>query len=55
MNNRIRFEIDPHFNEYTHRVIGEYVGGYLSERYGLKRDDKYAYKYTNIWGDTEKE
>ena len=33
---RVRFEIDPHTNEFGHKVIGELVSAYLKEYYKLK-------------------
>jgi|GEM_PF-2241379 len=39
------FEIDPHYNNYTHRVIGEYLSDYLKKRYGLEKSIRYTYRY----------
>lgn len=41
----LRFEIDPHFNEFAHKVIGEYTSGYLKNKYHLEMDDNFVYHY----------
>lgn len=43
--NPLRFNIDPHYNEFTHRVIGEYVSDYLWRKYNLVRNKEYMYKW----------
>ncbi len=39
----IRFNIDPHYNEFGHRVIGEYVSSYLSRNYRLTKNKDFVY------------
>ena len=41
----LRFEIDPHYNEFTHRVIGEYVSDYLKNKYHLEENCNYSYQF----------
>lgn len=41
----LRFNIDPHYNEFTHRVIGEYVSGYLTKKYKLAANKVFIYKW----------
>ena len=43
--NPLRFNIDPHYNEFAHRVIGEYVSDYLKKKYNLVRNKEYIYKW----------
>jgi len=44
-NYPLRFNIDPHYNEFAHRVIGEYVSGYIGKQYNLVRNKGYIYKW----------
>ncbi len=41
----LRFAIDPHYNEFTHKVIGEYLSGYLNDKYNLKRNKDYIHQF----------
>ncbi len=41
----LRFQIDPHYSPFAHRVIGEYVADYLIHKYGLKGNDEFVYNY----------
>jgi len=41
----LRFEIDPHYNEFTHRVIGEYVANYLKDEYSLSQNKSFTYHF----------
>ncbi|MDD4893872.1 MAG: hypothetical protein PHW54_00965 [Candidatus Omnitrophica bacterium] len=42
---QLRFEVDPHYNEFTHKVIGELVGDYIQKRYSLENNKDYRYEY----------
>jgi hypothetical protein len=33
----LRFSIDPHYNDFTHKVIGQYVSEYIAKKYGSLR------------------
>lgn len=44
-NYSLRFNIDPHYNEFAHQVIGEYVSDYLAKKYNLARKKGYVYKW----------
>lgn len=33
----LRFNVDPHYNEFTHQVIGEYASEYLAKEHNLVR------------------
>jgi len=41
----LTFDIDPHYNDYTHKVIGEYVSDYLGKKYSLQKAKGYVYEY----------
>ena len=41
----LRFTIDPHYNSFAHRVIGEYTADYLKGRYHLKVNPEFVYRY----------
>ena len=43
--NSLYFEIDTHLNEFSHRVIGEYVAEYLREKYYLQKNRDFTYHY----------
>lgn len=45
----LRFNIDPHYNEFAHRVIGEYTGAYLQKKYNLKQNKNYTYEFFGKW------
>lgn len=36
-HNPLRFDIDPHYNEFAHRIIGEQVSMYIKDRYDLEK------------------
>lgn len=40
--NKIRFDTDPHYNEFTHEIIGEYVSDYLAAQYYLQKKKVYT-------------
>lgn len=42
---RLQFEIDPHYNEFAHKLIGEYVSSYLRDNYRLEKNRNYTYEY----------
>lgn len=44
---KLRFEIDPHYNEFANRVIGEYVLNYLSDKYSLKQNSEFSSEFLN--------
>lgn len=41
----LSFKIDPHYNDSTHKIIGEYVSDYLGKKYNLKKAKNYIYEY----------
>lgn len=41
----LKFEIDPHYNEFAHRVIGEYVADYLKDRYFLQKNKNFSLSF----------
>lgn len=43
----LRFEIDPHYNEFANQVIGEYVLNYLSDKYNLKQNSGFFFEFLN--------
>ena len=43
----LRFEIDPHYTEYTHKIIGEYTGSYIKEKYKLEVNKDYQFEFLN--------
>jgi hypothetical protein len=42
---RLRFEIDPHYNSFAHRIIGEYVASDLEKRYHLDKNKDFNDQY----------
>jgi len=42
---RTRFKIDPHFNRFAHKIIGEYSADFLRKKYQLHKNEKYEYQY----------
>ena len=41
----LRFAVDPHYNPFTNRVIGEYLSDFLRKTYGLEQNPAYG----NTW------
>ena len=41
----LTFNIDPHYNDFTHKIIGEYVSDYLRKKYNLQKANDYVYEY----------
>jgi hypothetical protein len=41
----LRFGINPHYNDSTHKIIGEYVSDYLKKKYNLQKANNYVYEY----------
>ncbi len=42
---KLRFDIDPHYNAFTHRVIGEHVAIFFKDRYRLEPDKDFRFRY----------
>jgi hypothetical protein len=42
---RLRFAVDPHYNPFANRVIGEYLSDYLHTVYGLEQNSSYRNKW----------
>jgi len=40
----LRFDIDPHYNEFAHKVIGEHLSKYIKDKYDLGESKNYVYK-----------
>lgn len=47
----LRFGIDPHYNDFTHKVIGEYVSEYIEDKYNLKKNKDYIYEFLDKFKD----
>jgi len=41
----LTFDVDPHYNEFTHRTIGEYVAEYLRVKYNLQSNANYQRQF----------
>jgi len=48
-SHRLRFAIDPHYNEFAHAVIGEYTGNFLKDCCLLKPNKAFRYRYLGKW------
>lgn len=40
----IKFNIDPHYNEFAHKIIGEHTSNYIENKYSLQKTRDYAYE-----------
>lgn len=46
---RLNFNIDLHYNAFAHKVIGEYVSGYLQKKYNLNKNQNYNFEFLGKW------
>jgi hypothetical protein len=45
----ITFDVDTHYTEFTHRIIGEYVADCLSRSYKLRKKSTLTFRYLGIF------
>lgn len=47
---KLRFDIDPHYNAFGHRVIGEHAALYFKDEFHLKTDKDFQFRYAQRKG-----